>query len=457
MRADESSFKNIRDLAVESCAVSALEANPRNARTHSKRQVEAIAGSIRAFGFTNPVLVDDAGKVLAGHGRLAAAKLLGLASVPTIRICDLSEAQKRAYVLADNRLAERAGWDRATLALELGELSVLLPDLGLSVDLTGFEVGEIDGILAAPQEDTKKKGASAAADADDEVPPEPSVSVSRPGDLWRLGEHRLLCGDARDRAAVRQLMGEEQANVVFMTPYPHLPVGGDAAGNGRIIRPELAMTPGGMNGTELTDLLRVVLKNAADVSRAGALAFIGMDWRHAGELLQAGRAAFGDLEDLVVWEGANGGLGSLYRGTHELIGVFKVGYLENVEDPTPGKAARKRTNVWHYAAVGGCKADRADEMAFHPPIKPVRLVADAINEVTHHEAIVLDLFGAGGTTLIACERTARHARLLEFEPRHVDVTIRRFEKLFKINAIHAETGASYCELAQSRQSMSMSE
>src|SRR5450759_1897825 len=201
----------LRDLSIEHRSTSALRVNPRNARTHSKRQVQAIAESIKEFGFTTPVLVDDNDMILAGHGRFQAAKLLGLDAVPAIRISHLSEAQKRALVLADNKLAERAGWDRELLAVELGELSVLLPDLGLSVDLTGFEVGEIDAILTDVEEDK-------AASRDDEVILLPEQPVSRPGDLWVLGRHRLLCGDARDQADLRQLLGNEPADMVFTDP-----------------------------------------------------------------------------------------------------------------------------------------------------------------------------------------------------------------------------------------------
>jgi DNA modification methylase len=446
---DEASSKRIRDLVVKRTVLSSLKPNPRNARTHSKRQLEAIAASIREFGFTNPVLVDDGSNVLAGHGRLEAAKLLGLPAVPTVQISDLSDAQKRAYVLADNRLAERAGWDRATLALELGELSLLLPDLGMSVDLTGFEVGEIDTILA----DTAERAAS----ADDEPVPEPSAPVSRLGDLWCLGRHRLLCGDARDGATVRQLLGDERADMVFTDPPYNASIGGHVIGKGRTTHPEFAMASGEMTEGEFSDFLRVVLQNAADVSRSGALAFICVDWRHVGDLLQAGKVMFSEVKNFVVWANANGGMGSLYRSAHEFIVVFKVGEGEHVNNVELGKFVRNRTNVWQYAGVNTFGAGRTGELASHPTVKPVALIADAIKDVTRRDAVVLDLFGGSGTTLIACERTGRRARLLEREPRYADVTIRRFEKLIKLDAIHAETGATYSDLAQSRQLANLAE
>jgi len=414
--------------------------NPRNARTHSKRQVQAIAESIKAFGFANPVLVDDDDMILAGHGRFQAAKLLGLDAVPAIRISQLTEAQKRAFVLADNKLAERSGWDREPLAVELGELSVMLPDLGLSVDLTGFEVGEIDAILTDVEEDN-------AASQDDEVIPLPQTPVSRLGDLWVLGRHRLLCGDARDPAALRALLGNEPADMVFTDPPYNVRIDGHVLGRGKNQHAEFAMASGEMSEGEFTAFLQVVLGNAAAASRDGALHFVCMDWRHLGELLAAGRSVYSEMKNLCVWAKTNGGQGSLYRSQHELIAVFKVGDGAHVNNVELGRFGRNRSNVWHYAGVNSFKAGRQQELEAHPTVKPVALVTDAIKDVTRRGAIVLDHFGGSGTTLVAAERTGRRARLLEIEPRYVDVTIARFEQVTKTDAVHAETGQTYAELA----------
>src|SRR5262249_39332326 len=284
----------LRDLAVEQRSVSALKINPRNARTHSKRQVKAIAASIQAFGFTTPVLVDDDDMILAGQGRVQAAKLLGLDRVPAIRISALSEAQKRAFVLAENKLAERAGWDRELLALELGELSTLLPDLGLSVDLTGFEVGEIDVILNDVEENK-------AASPDDDLVLAPEKPVTRLGDLWLLGRHRLLCGDARDQKAIRRLLGDERADLVFTDPPYNVRIDGHARGRGKRRHAEFAMASGEMSEAEFVTFLRQVLGNAAAWSRDGALHFVCMDWRHFGELLTAGQSVYAQLKNLLLW------------------------------------------------------------------------------------------------------------------------------------------------------------
>lgn len=432
-----------RNLQIELRPLGALTPNKRNARTHSKRQIGAIAESIRAFGFTNPVLVDNEGAILAGHGRFEAAKLLGLGEVPTIRISDLTDAQKRAYVLADNKLAERAGWNREMLAIELGELSVLLPEQSLSIDLTGFEIGEVDAILTDTEEER-------AANPDDAADAPTAVAVTRPGDLWVLGRHRLLCADARDPESIKRLLGDERADMVFTDPPFNVKIDGHVLGHGRVMHPEFSMASGEMSDEEFLLFLQTTLRNAVDLSRPGALSFVCMDWRHIDLLLQVGKSIYDELKNIIVWAKTNGGQGSLYRSQHELIALFKVGKDEHVNNVELGRYGRNRSNVWHYAGINAFKADRAEELASHPTVKPVALVVDAIKDVTKRNAIVLDLFGGSGTTLIAAERTGRRARLLEIEPRYADVTIRRYERLTKSDVVHAETGATFTELAQAR-------
>jgi len=434
---------NLRELTVEARPLRGLKPNPRNARTHSKRQLKAIVDSIKAFGFTNPVLVDDGGMILAGHGRFEAAKLLGLDKVPTIRISDLSDAQKRAYVLADNKLAERSGWDRETLAAELGELSIMLPELGYSVDLTGFEVGEIDSLLADGEEEK-------AASRDDEVGPAPATPLTRPGDVWILGRHRVLCGDARDAGLVRKLLGDDLVDMVFTDPPYNVPVDGHVMGRGKVKHADFAMASGEMSQADFRTFLGQVLGNAAQLSRDGALHYLCMDWRHIDDLIAIGRSVFAEFKNLVVWNKTNGGQGTLYRSQHELIAVFKVADGEHVNNVELGKFGRNRSNVWTYPGVNTFKAGRMDELQAHPTVKPVALVADAIKDVTRRGAVVLDLFGGSGTTLIAAERTGRRARLIEIEPRFVDVTIKRFEDLTKADAVHADTGVTFAEVAAER-------
>ncbi len=430
------------EMNVEIRPLSELKPRPRNARAHSRGQVRALADAIQALGFRVPVLVDEAGVVLAGHGRLEAAKLLGLHDVPVIRHAGMSEAQKRAFVLADNKLAERAGWDRETLAVELGELSTLLPECGFSIELTGFETGEVDVLLTDIEEEK-------AQDAADEIVPPPATAVSRPGDVWLLGRHRIVCGDARDISTLCAVMGDDRAGMVFTDPPYNVRVR-DIIGRGNIQHAEFAMASGEMTTEEFVRFLKEVLGNAVQVSRDGAMHYVCMDWRHISDLLLAGDRLYGELKNICVWAKTNGGQGSLYRSAHEMIAVFKVGTGDHINNVELGRHGRNRTNVWHYAGINSFGTDRNSHLASHPTVKPVALVADAIKDVTKRGNIVLDVFGGSGTTLIAAERTARRARLIELEPRYVDVAIRRYESISRNDAVLAETGATFAEVARGR-------
>ena len=369
--------------------------------------------------------------------------MLGLETVPTIAIDHLTEVQKRAYMLADNKLAERAGWDRQALTIELGELSVELPAVDLSLQLTGFEIGEIDVILAEGEE---RKLAS----AEDEIGEVPASPVTRLGDEWVLGRHRILCGDTRDPEQLRALLGDERADMVFADPPYNMRVNGHVMGRGSIRHAEFAMASGEMSEAEFRAFLALVLGNTARVSRDGALHYVAMDWRGIADLIEAGKGIYADLKNLCVWTKTNGGQGSLYRSQHELFAVFKVGTGEHGNNIELGRFGRNRSNVWTYAGVNTFKAGRQEELASHPTVKPVALVADAIKDVTGRNEVILDPFGGSGTTLIAAERTGRRARLLEIEPAYVDVTIRRFETLVKADAIHAVSGRTFAEEAELR-------
>jgi hypothetical protein len=290
-----------------------------NARTHSKKQIKQIARSIERFGFTNPVLISKDNEIIAGHGRVEAAKLLGLASVPTLRLEHLDAAQRRAYVIADNKLALNAGWDREMLAIELQALI----DLDFDVELTGFALAETEIIL----DEARERSPVGADDAADHVPAlaEDGKAVTRPGDIWNLGRHRLLCGDAQDEAVLRRLMQGQEADLVFTDPPYNVPIDGHVCGLGRTRHREFAMGAGEMSPQAFTAFLRRTLGNAAALCRDGAIAFVCMDWRHMGELLEAGEAVFSELKNLCVWNKTNGGMGSFYRSKHELVFVFKVG------------------------------------------------------------------------------------------------------------------------------------
>ncbi|WP_222931878.1 site-specific DNA-methyltransferase [Sphingomonas sabuli] len=400
--------------------VSELRPYERNARTHSKKQIRQIADSIERFGFTNPILIADDGSVIAGHGRLAAAKLLGLEEVSTLPLSHLSPDERRAYVLADNKLALNAGWDREILAIELQALV----DLEFDVELTGFSLAEIDLVLDAASESS----ADGADQPEDEVPPIAEVTVSRQGDLWHLGRHRLLCGDSRKADHFALLLDGASADLVFTDPPYNVPIDGHVCGLGQVRHREFAMGAGEMSETAFTQFLTETLGNAAKCCRDGAIAYVCMDWRHMGELVTAGRSAFTEFKNLCVWNKTNGGMGAFYRSKHELVFVFKIGTAPHTNSFGLGETGRYRTNVWDYAGISSPTASRNEELAMHPTVKPVALIADAIRDCSRRGEIVLDCFGGSGSTLIAAEKTGRCARLIEFDPAYCDTIIRRWEK-----------------------------
>ena len=403
---------------------------PRNSRTHSKKQLRQIAESIRAFGFTNPVLVDGIGQVIAGHGRLAAARTLGLGEVPTLCIDWLTPEQQRAYVIADNRLAEKAGWDRELLALELGELG----DLEIDVTLTGFDMREIELIIDAGN----------AAAEDDEVPLiEAGPAVCRLRDLWQLGRHRLLCGDALDQASYRQLMGRDKAKLVVTDPPYNVPIRGHVSGLGKVRHREFVQGSGELSEAGFIAFLGKALGGMAKVSRDGSLHYVFMDWRHLPDLLSAGRAVYDDWLNLCVWAKSNAGMGSLYRSQHELVAVFKKGRRPHLNNVELGSNGRHRSNVWNYAGANSFSGSRTEELGWHPTVKPIAMIIDILKDASDLDDIVLDGFGGSGTTLIAAEHCGRTGRLLELDPLYCDVILRRYHAAFGQMPVLAETGEAF--------------
>jgi DNA modification methylase len=429
----------MRDPNIRYWATNELVPFVRNARTHSKKQIHQIACSIKSFGWTNPVLIDGDGNIIAGHGRVEAAKLLGMENVPTLLIDHLTEAQKRAYLLADNRLAELAGWDVDILATELQFLTSI--DLDFDVSVVGFETAEIDLMIESldPEDNEAEEG----SDIDKDSPP-----ISRPGDLWLLGPHCLLCGDARDRAAYDRVMGDERARMVFTDPPYNVAIDGHVCGLGSVKHREFEMAAGEMSEAEYTDFLETVLASLATVSLDGALHFVFMDWRGAYDLMSAGREVYSELKNLCIWNKTNGGMGSLYRSKHELVFVFKAGTAPHVNNVELGRFGRNRSNVWTYPGVNSLRAGRLEELRMHPTVKPVALVADAIKDASHRGDVVLDPFCGSGTTIIAAEKTGRRAAAIEIDPVYADTGVCRWQAYAKKDAVHAETGLPFNEIAE---------
>ena len=411
-----------------------------NPRTHSKRQIKQIAESIKAFGWTNPVLIDDADGVIAGHGRIEAAKTLGITSVPTIRLSQMTEAQKRAYILADNKLAENAGWDDELLKIELQFLIDAAPEI--DVTLTGFEMGEIDLLF---------DDSGDIAERETVPPPDPGPPVSRLGDLWLLGDHRLYCGNALESIAYEQVLAGDKADLIFTDPPYNVPIDGHVCGAGSIKHEEFAMATGEMSPAQFEAFLAQVFDRLIYASRDGSIHYVCMDWRHMHEILAAGESRYSALKNLCVWAKDNGGMGSLYRSQHELVFVFKNGEAPHINNVELGRHGRNRTNVWRYAGVNSFRKDRLKDLADHPTVKPTPLIADAIQDCSNRGDLVLDPFGGSGSTLLAAEETGRRAALIELDPKYVDVAIRRYESAAGDKAVLAETGAPFAEVAKTRQ------
>ena len=433
---------NQSPLAVKSIPVCGLRPHPRNARRHSKAQIRKIADSIASFGFNCPILIDENNRILAGHGRLQAARLLGLEEVPTIRIDRLTEAQKRAFLIADNRLTEIGDWDQHQLAMELKELTA--DDLDFDLSAIGFETPEID--LMIESLDQADQGAESEPETLDL--PLRDYPVSQPGDLWQLGRHRLLCANALAARSFDHLLAGEKAGMVFCDPPYNVPIEGHVCGLGDVHHDEFAMASGEMSEPEFTEFLAAALGNLARFSADGALHFICMDWRHAFELLSAARGVYTETKNLCVWAKTNAGMGSLYRSQHELVFVFKSGRAPHINNVALGRHGRHRTNVWTYPGVNTFGRDRLEILRLHPTVKPVALVMDAIKDCSRRNDLVLDAFMGSGTTMIAAERTGRRARGIELEPRYVDVAIRRWQGETGLPAIHAGSGRSFDEIAE---------
>jgi DNA modification methylase len=421
-----------------------LKPSPVNPRLHTKKQVRQIAASIKNFGFNVPVLIDRDDKVIAGHGRLLACAELGWTEVPTLCLDHLTAAQAGAFMIADNRLTEIAAWDDRLLAQQLKELSLLGLDFGVTI--TGFEVAEIDLRIASLEDLPETDNDS--ADVVPEVSADPPLS--KLGDLWVLGRHRVLCGNALDPEAFRMLLGEEHAAMVLTDAPYNLPIEGHVSGLGAVHHRPFPMASGEMDRPEFIAFLDQACRNLAAFSVDGSLHYLFMDWRHIEDLLAVGRGVYGELKNLCVWVKDNAGMGSLYRSRHELIAVFKSGSQGHRNNVQLGQFGRNRSNVWHYPGANSFSrcGEEGNLLALHPTVKPAAMVADAILDCSARDEIVLDAFLGSGTTLIAAERTGRRCYGLELDPTYVDTTIRRWEALTGGSARHAGTGRSFDDLAR---------
>lgn len=399
-----------------------------------------LAASIREFGFTVPVLVDQTDVIVAGEARWRAACDLELDAVPVIRIEHLTPAQVRAYRIADNRLADLSTFDDAALA---SELQAIIDEGEVEIEVTGFEVGEVDVLI---------EGTDAADtptdDPADAVPPL-APAVSRAGDLWQLGAHRLICGSCRDAEIWERLMQGQKARMMFEDPPFNVKINGHVSSTGR--HAEFHEATGEMTVAEFTGFLIDALGAAIAHLQDGGIAEICMDFRHLPELFEAVRNIGLSVLNLCVWNKMTGAMGSLYRAQHELVLITKKGKAPHTNNVQLGRHGRYRTNVWDYPGANRFSKTRADDLAAHPTVKPIALVADAIRDVTAPGEIVIDGFMGSGTTLLAAERSKRIGYGVEIEGGYVDVAIRRWEKMTGKQAVLVETGETLAQVTARRQ------
>jgi DNA modification methylase len=421
-----------RDLSPRLVSAAGCKPLGRETRKHPPQQVRKLAASLERFGFVLPILTDVDDRVVAGWGLVLAARRLGFGEVPAVCLTDLAEAELRVLRLALNRLTEDSAWDREALTLEFSEILELEPEIDL--EITGFEMGEIDVLLEG-----------SGIDQEDDLPPidDAATPATRLGDLWVLGDHRLLCGDALHPESYSHLLGADKAQMVFADPPYNVPIDGHVSGLGAVKHPDFVMASGELSSAEFQSYLTTTLGLAASWSVGGAIHFVCMDWRHMRELLAAIEEVHSFLLNLCIWNKSNAGMGSLYRSKHELILVYKVGKDAHINNVALGRYGRHRTNVWDYISQNSLSSSGKAKLAVHPTVKPVAMIADAIRDCSNRGGLILDPFGGSGTTLIAAERTARRARVVEVAPVFVDASIERWQRLTGRTALHADTGQPF--------------
>lgn len=418
-----------------------LKLNPKNSRTHSKKQLHKIAQSIEKLGFNNPVLIDTENFIIAGHGRVLAARELGLTEIPTICLSHMSQEQIRAYIIADNKLAEEAGWDNEILKIELDFLMNLEPEIGFDVTVTGFDIPQLDLILNSEALESVKEASKADPDMEFlanviDIP----KRVNR-GELWKLGEHLIYCGNSLEEVSYKKLLKNEQAQIIFTDPPYNVKIKGNVTKQKQ--HEEFELASGEMKKDEFIDFLKTAMSLQVRYSIDGSIHYQCMDWRHVSEMLDAGSEVYSSLKNICVWDKGTGGMGSLYRSQHEFIFVFKNGTKPHINNVELGVHGRYRTNVWKYKGMHASNPQANILVKLHPTVKPVPMIMDALLDCSSPNGIVLDSFGGSGSTLIAAERTKRRARIIELEPKYCDVILYRWEHLTGKTAKLIETKENY--------------
>jgi DNA modification methylase len=428
-------------LKIEYLAPTSLIPDPRNSRKHPPRQIARLKAVVEEMGFNSPILVDGDLKIIAGHARFEVARALGMESVPCLRLTHLSQAQKIALAVADNKLGDMSQFDPKLLARQLAALCAI----DFPVELTGFDTAEVDILLEPPS--------ISPTDPADTFP-EPDARaecITQVGDLWQLGPHRLLCASALEEEAYTQLLDGNLADMVFTDPPYNLTIQGHVSGLGQSRHSEFAMASGEMSREEYMSFLSTFMRHLKRFSTNGSIHFHCIDWRHLQEILAAGDAVYAELKALCVWNKTNGGMGSFYRSKHELVLVYKNGTKPHINNIDLGRKGRYRTNVWDYPGANAFRPGREDDLAVHPTVKPVSLIADAMRDCSKRGSLILDPFLGSGSTILAAERTGRKAAAIELEPRFVDTAVRRWQSLTGKTAVRSVDGKPFDEISPTLQ------
>lgn len=424
---------------VEMLPPATLIPNPDNTNTHPDKQIVVLAGIIERFGFTVPIVIDQHNMVLAGHGRLEAAKRLKLDLVPVIRAAHLNDEERLAYAMADNRIAELSIRDEDILQSKLE----ILFDGGFDITAIGFSSADLD-FTVIEEADAR----SATRPEEVELPDPEAKAIARLGDLWLLGEYRIFCGDMRDIACWEKLLGDDRADIVFSDPPFNVPVNGHVSGTGR--HREFAFASGEMTPAEFTHFLRGAFRNCTRFSRSGSIHFHCMDWRHIREILDAADGVYHEFKQLIVWNKGTGGMGTFYRSQHELVFAFKAGKAKHTNNFGLGEKGRDRTNVVDYPGCNTFRKGRNTDLAAHATVKPTALVADFLLDCSNRGDLVVDPFLGSGTTLLAAHRTRRRGAGIEIDPLYVDTAIRRLTTASGLTATLAGDGRTFDEIAAAR-------
>lgn len=429
----------MNELKIEHVNIEQIKPYKNNAKIHKPEQVSQIASSIHQFGFVNPILIDENGEIIAGHGRFEAAKTLNLQQVPVIHINHLTDVQKRKLRIADNRISENGGgWNADILNIEISELCEL-EDVS-DITITGFNDIEIDQILAEPRTKAEvQKSDVVPYVADDEI-------ISIHGDIWEFdGGHRIICGDSTKRETFENLMGDKQANLVLQDPPFNIKIKGFVSGNGSVKHPDFAMAAGEMSDNEFVEFLGKNFALCSEYAIDNAMIFNFIDWRNIMPMLSACKQHFAKYVNLCVWVKNKAGMGTPYRSQHELCTVFL-----NKDGKVPdhiklGKYGRNRSNVWNYYGCNSYGPHRND-LKMHPTVKSFEMLSDIMLDVTSIGDTVLDCFLGSGSTLVAAQRHRRICYGIEYEPKYVDTCVKRFYETFHIDAKNLRTGKTYTEL-----------